>query len=179
MDHAGRSAVEVLTRRERDVLVRLAQGQTAAEIAQSLTLGLSTVKFHLSNLYGKLGANTRRQAISQAHALGLLPANGTPPTFKPVVLPHNLPLSVTRFFGREAEMDEITLRLTENRLVTLTGPGGVGKTRLALRVAESLLPEHSDGVWFVELAALSDPTLVAQQTAATLGLRDEPGQPVI
>jgi predicted ATPase/DNA-binding CsgD family transcriptional regulator len=178
MDHAGRSAVEVLTRRERDVLARLAQGQTAPEIAQSLTLGLSTVKFHLSNLYGKLGVNTRRQAISQAHALGLLPANGAPHP-PPRGVFHNLPLPVTRFFGREAELAEITQRLAENRLVTLTGPGGVGKTRLALRVAEALLPEHSDGVWFVELAALSDPALVAQQTAATLGLRDQPGQPVI
>ena len=83
-------------------------------------------------------------------------------------------MPVTRFFGREDEIAQLRDRLDDNRLVTLTGSGGVGKTRLSLRVAEDALSEFADGVWFVALAPLSDPELVPRQVAASLGLRDEP-----
>jgi len=83
-------------------------------------------------------------------------------------------MPVTRFFGREDEIAQARARLDENRLVTLTGSGGVGKTRLSVRVAEDALREFTDGVWFVALAALGEPELVARQAAASLGLRDEP-----
>ena len=75
---------------------------------------------------------------------------------------HNLPISVTSFVGREQEVAEIVRLLDKARLLTLTGPGGVGKTRLALRASEARLGNFADGVWLAELASLADPGLVAQ-----------------
>jgi non-specific serine/threonine protein kinase len=91
---------------------------------------------------------------------------------------HNLPPPTTSFFGREQELaDLLSLRDTTS-LLTLTGPGGVGKTRLALRVAREALAEYTDGVWFVDLAPLGDPNLVPQVALAALGVREQPGQTV-
>lgn len=176
--HAAEPDGEPLTRREREVLALLAQGHSAPEIADQLTLALSTVKWHLEHVYGKLGANSKRQALARAQALGLLAASaGTAPA-QPPATKHNLPVQVTRFFGRENDMARIRERLTEWRLVTLTGSGGVGKTRLALRVAEDHLGACAEGVWFTDLAPLSDPALVAPTVAAALGVRDQAGRPV-
>ena len=95
----------------------------------------------------------------------------------------NLPLQLTSFVGREREMAEVRRLLGANRLLTLTGTGGCGKTRLALQVAAEVLAirseEYSDGVWLVELAPLTDPALVAQTVAFTLGLREVPGEPIL
>ncbi len=85
---------------------------------------------------------------------------------------NNLPLQLTSFVGREPEMAEIKRWLTSTRLVTLTGAGGSGKTRLALEVAMQLLADYRDGVWLVELASLADPELVPQAVAAALGVRE-------
>jgi non-specific serine/threonine protein kinase len=84
--------------------------------------------------------------------------------------PNNLPLQVNRFIGREREMTEVSGLLVTTRLLTLTGSGGSGKTRLALQVATDLLEEFEHGVWWVELAALSDPLLVPQVVASALGI---------
>ena len=75
---------------------------------------------------------------------------------------HNLPTPLTSFIGRERELADVQARLTGARLVTLTGVGGCGKTRLALEVARAVLDRYPDGVWLVELAALADPALVPQ-----------------
>jgi predicted ATPase len=88
---------------------------------------------------------------------------------------HNLPVELTSFVGRERELGEIRSLLRDARLVTLTGTGGSGKTRLALRVARELLGDYPDGVWLVTLAALADPSLVGRSVAAALGVREEPG----
>src|SRR5262249_57092356 len=90
-----------------------------------------------------------------------------------------LALQVTAFGGRGREMQEIGRLLSTNRLVSLTGAGGCGKTRLALQVAGDLVDTYPDGVWLVELAVLADPTLVPAMVAAALGMREEPGRPVI
>jgi predicted ATPase/class 3 adenylate cyclase len=92
---------------------------------------------------------------------------------------HNLPVQLTSFIGRERELTEVKRLLTTTRLLTLTGSGGCGKTRLTLQVAADLLEEHPDGVWLVELAALADPALVTQTAAAALGVREEAGRPLI
>jgi predicted ATPase/DNA-binding CsgD family transcriptional regulator len=174
----SRRLIEPLTRRERQMLALLAEGYSRPEIAAKLTVGLASVKTHLHHLYGKLGVGTRRQALDRAQVLGLLTAVLSAPAASPTAhLGHNLPLQVTRFFGREAELGQLSDRLDENRLVTLTGSGGVGKTRLSLRVAEDALGEFADGVWQVELAALADPELVPRQVAVALGLPDQPGRP--
>ena len=91
---------------------------------------------------------------------------------------HNLPGQLTSFIGREEEMATARRLLQETRLLTLTGTGGTGKSRLALQVAADLLGEYPDGVWLVELAPLSDPALLPQAIAAVLGAGEEPPQPL-
>jgi DNA-binding SARP family transcriptional activator len=83
---------------------------------------------------------------------------------------HNLPIALTSFIGRDRELREVARLLDRNRLVTLTGAGGLGKTRLGLEAAAARVGESHDGVWLVELAGLSDPALVPDATAAALGL---------
>jgi predicted ATPase len=85
---------------------------------------------------------------------------------------HNLPAEVSSFVGRENELVEAQRRLAGTRLLSLTGAGGVGKTRIALRLAARVLHEYSDGPWLVELAPLVDPGLVPHVVAAVLGVRD-------
>jgi predicted ATPase len=92
---------------------------------------------------------------------------------------HNLPAQLTSFIGREKEIEQITILLKTHRLVTLIGPGGVGKTRVAIKVAEEVLAEYTHGVWYVELAPIVDPDLVPQTVAAALGLRVDQGTPII
>jgi non-specific serine/threonine protein kinase len=88
----------------------------------------------------------------------------------------NLPTSLSSFIGRKQEIAEVKRLLSEYRLLTLTGPGGCGKTRLALRVAEELRSPYRDGVWLVEFASLADGELVPQALAAVLGVREQAGQ---
>jgi non-specific serine/threonine protein kinase len=88
----------------------------------------------------------------------------------------NLPESVTSFVGRERELAEVSELLESHRLLTLTGTGGVGKTRLAMRAAAAKLADYRDGVWLVELAALRDPDLVPQAAIAAIGLKEQPGK---
>ena len=92
--------------------------------------------------------------------------------------PRNLPLEVSSFIGREREMAEVKRLLASTRLLTFTGPGGCGKTRLALAVARDLVGSFEEGIWLAELASLSDPELVAQTIASILGVRDQPGRPL-
>ncbi|MGH7764044.1 MAG: BTAD domain-containing putative transcriptional regulator, partial [Candidatus Dormibacteraceae bacterium] len=91
---------------------------------------------------------------------------------------HNLPISPTRFIGRDADLAEIKERLASSRLLTLVGPGGTGKTRLALQAAAELIDGFPDGVWVIEMAPLSEGDLVGQTVAETLGVHEEAGRPV-
>ncbi|MET7333862.1 LuxR C-terminal-related transcriptional regulator [Nonomuraea sp. NPDC005650] len=92
---------------------------------------------------------------------------------------HNLPAEPNRFVGRERDLDELRGLFRETRVVTLCGVGGIGKTRLALRVAAGLVSAYPDGVWLVELARLSHPELVDQEIGRVLGVREEAGRPVL
>jgi len=89
---------------------------------------------------------------------------------------HNLPASLTSFVGREREIDEIKQLIAGTRLLTLTGIGGTGKTRLALQVSADMINEFSGGVWLVELATLRDPAVVEHAIASVLGVCDRPDQ---
>ena len=91
---------------------------------------------------------------------------------------HNLPAPRTSFVGREREIVEVKRALSMTRLLTLTGAGGSGKTRLALEVARDLLGAYPDGVWVAELAGLSEGDLVPQAVAAALRVKERPGQPL-
>jgi non-specific serine/threonine protein kinase len=90
---------------------------------------------------------------------------------------HNLPHPIASFVGRDREIAEVGRLLATTRLLTLTGAGGVGKTRLAHEVAVGVLDDYPDGVWLVELAALADPALVPRAAAAVMGVREEPDRP--
>ena len=92
---------------------------------------------------------------------------------------HNLPYQLTSFVGREQEIAQLEELVTAHRLVTLTGAGGAGKTRLAIEVASRLTDAFPDGVWLVELAALSDPRLVPQAVAQALEVKEQPTRPAI
>src|SRR6476661_3812540 len=90
----------------------------------------------------------------------------------------NLPVQVTSFVGRDRELEELSAALGDARVVTLTGVGGVGKTRLALQVAADVVPRFADGAWFVELAPISDPDVVPDAIATTLDITSAAGQTV-
>ncbi len=106
------------------------------------------------------------------------PVVALPRAHTPERPPHNLPLERTSFIGREREIAEAKGLLAGHRLLTLTGAGGCGKTRLALAVANDLVEEFEDGVWVVELASLSDPGLVPQVVAGVLSVSEQPGRPL-
>ena len=93
-----------------------------------------------------------------------------------VVASHNLPAQLTSFVGRQAETTELRRTITDNRLVTLTGAGGAGKTRLALELAAGLTTEFADGIWYVDLAPITNPVVAPVTVARTLGLPDQPGR---
>ena len=104
---------------------------------------------------------------------------GSPPRWAPGnEHQHNLPVALTSFLGREQELVGIPRQMQTARLLTLTGVGGSGKTRLALEVARRMCQEYRDGVWLVDLASITDPTLVAHRFAAALGTHETAGQPL-
>jgi predicted ATPase/DNA-binding CsgD family transcriptional regulator len=171
-----------LTRREIEVIELVADGLSNREIADSLVVTVHTVKVHLKNVFAKLEASKRTQAVARARELGLLrdaPTN-TAQTIHP---PHNLPDQITPFVGRENELAELAKRLSnpETRLITIVAPGGMGKTRLALEMASRFIaieerhvsPQtpFTDGIFFVALQPLSDPAQIVPQIASSLDFR--------
>ena len=118
----------------------------------------------------ELGADARAKAQPEQPASG----NGIPST------PHNLPAQLTSFIGREAELVQVRqLMAGGTRLLTLTGPGGTGKTRLAVQAATELLEQYPDGAWWVELAPVVDSALIPQTVAAVVGLKEELDRPLL
>jgi predicted ATPase/class 3 adenylate cyclase len=99
-----------------------------------------------------------------------------PPLTSSKTHPHNLPRQLNLFIGRENDISQVKTLLKDHAMVTLTGSGGVGKTRLSIRTADDLLEEFGDGVWYVELASLTVPELLPQTVALILGLREEAGK---
>ena len=122
----------------------------------------------------------RPERIFQLHAESLQAEFPPVRSLGSPALRHNLPSQATSFVGRAAELAELrALMAGGSRLVTITGPGGIGKSRLALQVAAEALDGTGDGVWLVELAPVAEPELVARTVAAVLGVREEPGRPVL
>jgi predicted ATPase/class 3 adenylate cyclase len=121
----------------------------------------------------------RLKGLSQLEQLFQVQAPDLPADFPPLasldIRRHNLPPQLTTFIGREQEIAAVTGLLSNARLVTLTGPGGAGKTRLALHAAASLSEALPDGAWLVELAPVADPSLVLPTVATALSLREQPG----
>jgi predicted ATPase/DNA-binding XRE family transcriptional regulator len=137
----------------------------------------------------RLTANTLRSLLAEARLIGAGPS-----TERPLNSPvpdgaegrarqyasrsTNLPVPLSSFFGREREVDDVLDLLSHARLVTLTGPGGTGKTRLAITVGQRLLAAYPDGVWFVDLAPIADPAAVPRAVAQTLGVQEQSGVPL-
>jgi len=101
------------------------------------------------------------------------------PSCPPPARNHNLPEALNSFVGRAPEIARVKEMLAASRLVTLSGTGGTGKTRLSLRVAQDVLGDYPDGIWFVELAPLTDGVRVAQAVASVLGVKEDAGHPVL
>jgi predicted ATPase/DNA-binding winged helix-turn-helix (wHTH) protein len=110
-----------------------------------------------------------------AHPSAAIP----PPAITPAVRRTNLPAQLTRFIGREQELAEVADALRSRRLVSVIGVAGMGKTRLAQQVGESVLNQFADGVWLVELAPLADEALVPTAVASVLGLSEQPGRSLV
>lgn len=124
----------------------------------------------------------RLRDLAEAETIYEIAAPGLRKDFPPLqtldARPNNLPLELSSFVGRADEIRALSELITKYRLVTLCGPGGIGKTRLALHVAAAELDEFKDGVWFVRLAPASDATLIAQTIAAAMNIAEAPGEPV-
>ncbi|GLY18546.1 LuxR C-terminal-related transcriptional regulator [Kineosporia rhizophila] len=148
--------------RESEVLAAVGEHLTNAEIAARLFISVRTVESHVSSLLRKLGAEDRRALAGLARS-GVRRATTT------------LPTPLTPFVGRQAERSSLRTALTAHRLVTAAGPGGVGKTRLALSVAAEMKDVFADGVWYVDLVPVVDPQMIAPAIAQALGLGERPG----
>lgn len=143
---------------------------TSAELARSQLPAGTSLR--------DLGSHTLRdlddpELVYQLDAVDL-PAD-FPPLRSPEILRGNLPLQLTSFIGRESEVTELTALLAKARLVTIVGAGGVGKTRTAIQVAAELALTYSDGTWFVDLAPITDPSLISSALASVLEVRDTVG----
>ena len=167
---------EPLTHREHEVLMRLAGNEYNRAIADALKLAPNSIKWYTRQIYSKLGVSSRQAAIQRASELGLLDFKAPA-----VVRPHSLPVALTPFIGRQNELPQVGRMLSEpgNRLITLTGPGGVGKTRLALQAAQAYQENYPEGAWLVALSSLSETELVPLSVAAALDLSTEKARPVL
>ncbi len=170
---------EPLTEREQEILACLADQLSNQEIANKLHLAEKTVRWYNTQIYRKLGAGSRKEAIEQARRAGLLGGTRAPP------VKHNLPYPSTPLVGRQRELAKLTALLAspDARLVTILAPGGMGKTCLSLEVARTLLRQYADGVFFVPLAALGDVADIVFAIAEQVGLifygQDAPSQQLL
>jgi predicted ATPase/DNA-binding CsgD family transcriptional regulator len=180
MDNQKETPVsEPLSNRELDILRLLAQGLSNQEIAERLILSLETVKWYNKQIYSKLGVNSRTKAVARAREEGLFDIAHEEPYTPPSSTGHNLPAQITPFIGRQRELAEVQELLETNRLVTLTGAGGTGKTRLALQVAEAAVAKYPDGLTFVSLVSTLDPDRVANTIGYALGVTERPNSSLV
>jgi len=157
--------------REAEVLAGLAEHLTNAEIAERLVISVRTVETHVSSLLRKLGVGDRRALAGLAATVpgGVAPSRPRRPAAP-------LPAPLTPFVGRAAECAGLAAALARHRLVTAVGPGGIGKTRLALAVAAELAGRFTDGVWYADLVPVTDGSMVTTALAAALGLGEQRGR---
>jgi predicted ATPase/DNA-binding CsgD family transcriptional regulator len=173
-----------LSRREKQVAELVADGLTNREIAERLVVSERTAEYHVEQIRNKLGFHSRRDIrgwlqASQAAWHGSIDTSTPLPLRILDSTPNNLPTRATKFIGRQREIAGALERLQTTRLLTLTGPGGSGKTRLALHLAADLLERYPDGVWLVELAPVTHPGGVSPTVAAAAHIGDRGGRPTV
>jgi predicted ATPase/DNA-binding CsgD family transcriptional regulator len=161
---ANEELVEDLTWREQDIVVLLAERLSNHEIANQLHIAESTVKDYVGKIFSKLYVKNRREAVERAKALGLLEPDRSIKTRSP----GDLPRESTLFIGRKDELTAIKRLIQETRLLTITGPGGIGKTRIALKAAEEIVGEFQDGCFFISLAPIHSVKNIIQAIAETV-----------
>jgi predicted ATPase/DNA-binding CsgD family transcriptional regulator len=171
-----------LSKRAVEILRLLAEGLSDREIAERLVMTINTIKWYNRQIYSILGVGSRTQAIARARELQLLDEDnaGAPPA--PTIRrppKHNLPVETTQFIGRKYEKEVIQRLLETAHLLTLVGPPGTGKTRLALQVAREVADTFQEGVYFVSLAPINDPSLVTNTIAGAIGVNETQDQPLI
>jgi len=159
-----------------EVLCLVQEGLSNQEIARALHLSLETVKWHNQQIFAKLQVRNRTQAVQKARLYGLIDLKPASSRWEPAGQKHNLPAPLDNFIGRNTELDELCslLRDEQQHLVTLAGPGGVGKTRLAIQAGWGLRGSFPDGVFFVSLASTRETHLVIPSIAAALNLHEIP-----
>jgi predicted ATPase/DNA-binding CsgD family transcriptional regulator len=164
--------VENLTSRELEVLILLSQHLRYQDIADKLTLAITSVKWYAQQIYRKLSVDNRRDAVERARQLGIMEGEqAARSSSNETKVPSNLPRPLNRFIGRERQIAEVKALVINNPLVTLTGSGGVGKTRLVQVVAREMEAKFQHGVCLVELAPLVDANLLTQTVATALALQ--------
>jgi predicted ATPase/DNA-binding CsgD family transcriptional regulator/transcriptional regulator with XRE-family HTH domain len=147
---------------------RTARNDTAVRLAGALGLAEPTRSLFVAAALGRIqAAQVMTARRRQAQGDSLASAGGV----------HGFPAALTSFVGRAGPMSEVAALLDQYRLVTVTGPGGAGKTRLAGQVANQVAGRFADGAWLAELAPVRDPALVPAVVAAALGVREQPGVP--
>ncbi len=175
-----------VSEREAEVLALLGDHLTNAEISARLYISVRTVESHVSALLRKLAVRDRRVLADLAAELSrdtaAPPASPTSPVAAVAAAPPPLrisqtalalPAPLTSFVGRAAEREALARAVQQHRLVTAVGPGGVGKTRLALAVAADVADLFADGVWYVDLVPVTDPAMIAPAVAAALGAGEQ------
>lgn len=173
---------EGLSKRAVEILRLLADGLSDREIADRLVMTVNTIKWYNRQIYSVLGVGSRTQALARARDLRLLDEDdGTRATSHPVGAgpKHELPAETTHFIGRKHEMEAIMGLLGTAHLLTLVGPPGTGKTRLALQVGAKMSGAFREGVCFVSLGPISEPGLVTNAIASAVGVNEVPGLPLI
>ena len=158
--------------REAEVLAAVADHQTNAEIAQRLHISVRTVESHVSSLLRKLGVSDRRALAHRAGDALSSPATKDSADGPPMA---GFPHAWTTFIGRGAELQELSSSLADSRLVTVVGPGGVGKTRMVAEAAAQVAPGFAGGGAFVDLVPVGA-HFVVQAVATALGVVERPGQ---
>ncbi len=150
---------------------------SALELADALEFALADIELHLAATGGIAGGRTAGGAAgsSERASFSSVPSDDR---ITKADVPNNLPRAPTSFVGRERECAEVLRQIASHRFVTLTGPGGIGKTRLALKTASEVSDRVAGGIWFLDLAPVTDPALVARTVATVLGVREDPGVPV-
>jgi predicted ATPase/DNA-binding CsgD family transcriptional regulator len=149
-----------ISAREAEVLAAIGEHLSNAEISTKLFISVRTVESHVSSLLRKLGATDRRELADLATRMSQADR-------EPIA---TLPSPLTSFVGRGSERAALAQALRQHREVTAVGPGGVGKTRLALAVIADAIDEFADGIWFVDLVPVSDPHRVENAVAAAMGI---------
>src|SRR5438445_276722 len=164
-----------LSRREMEVARLVAEGLSDRQIASRLFISERTAEGHLQQIRNKLGLDTRAQVAVWVTSLSMAAgAAGGPVEGEQAapVRPNNLPVQLTTFIGRERDITEVRRLLNRSRLVTITGPGGSGKTRLAVQAAVENLYRYQDGAWFVDLSPITDPNSLPQAVASVLAVHE-------